>query len=203
MPILLFLECKVAPRSGSIWGCRPPIGRVCVKCCFSFSVVSVRMAYGYKRKRRYSRRRYGRGYRRRGYRSRGPSRFAPRSSSGRVPRSLAVLAERFRSDPGLLASVMAATGRRPDKSSKYVLPSAAKIKKAYQMAKLFYDAGMDVYDRNGVDLSSSPQSRFAVAAASHLWDNRERILNAHNRFSDWWQGALDSGFTDAADSLVF
>lgn len=96
---------------------------------------------------------------------------------------------------------MAQTSRRPDAVSKYVLPSSAKIKKAYQMAKLFYDAGMDVYDRNGVDLSSSPQSRFAVAAASHLWDNRGRILNAHNRFSDWWQGLLDEGYTDAVSAL--
>lgn len=158
------------------------------------------MAYGYKRKRRYTRRPYRRTYRRSRV-GRRRSHFAPRTQgAGRVPRSLVALANRIRDDPGFAASVMAATSRRPDKVTPYVLPSSAKVKKAYQMAKLFYDAGMD-YGEHGFSVASPAQQRFLIAAASHLWDNGGRALDNVNRFSDWWQGAFDRSFTDATSAL--
>lgn len=89
------------------------------------------MAYGYKRKRRYSRKPYRRAYRRRGYRSRSRSHFAPRTThAARVPRALVALADRIRGDPGFASAVKTLPLAKlfPAKQVRYVKPPRSEWK---------------------------------------------------------------------------
>lgn len=136
------------------------------------------MAYGYKRKRRYTRRRrpvYRRRVRRPTVR-RSRSIFAPRTpGAGSIPPSLRLLADRLRDDPGLVER-LTPTGRRADKQSKFVFPSWSKLMKAIKAGKLTYDAGMSIYF-NGLDLSNSFQRRAALALGEYAWNAGSQYIN--------------------------